>query len=248
MKSQIKAIVPTHVLRYVRRIQAIRSAMRSLRPISKRKCNICGYHGWFEIFGRPPRLDAQCPNCLSLERHRLLMLALGKIVLEPKPIDVLHFAPEAVLEKVFRRRWSDAYRTADLFQPADLKLDLEAIELPDSSLDLIIANHVLEHVDDVKASQELCRILRPGGYLLCMVPIVEGWNTTYENSLASTDEARMLHFGQEDHIRFYGRDFRTRICNGGGFDLVQEVTSEGQEVVDYGLLRGEKVFLFRVKG
>lgn len=241
-------MLPNRMQIYVRRIRDVRAAVRSLRPISKRKCNICGYHGFFEFFGRPPRLDAQCPNCLSLERHRLLMLALSRIDLEPKPVDVLHFAPEPILEKIFRRRWSDGYRTADLYQPAELKLDLEAIELPNSSLDLIIANHVLEHVDDLKASQELCRILRPGGYLLCMVPIVEGWDTTYENSLASSDEARMLHFGQGDHIRFYGRDFRTRVCNGGGFDLVQEVTAEGQDVTDYGLIRGEKVFLFRAKG
>jgi SAM-dependent methyltransferase len=130
-----------------------------------------------------------------------------------------------------------------LFQPADLKLDLEAIDLPDASVDLIIANHVLEHVDDAKASRELSRILRPNGVLLCMVPIVEGWATTYENPDITTDEGRMLHFGQEDHVRFYGRDFRDRIAK-GGFSLRDEITAEGEEVIRYGLVRGEKVFVF----
>jgi predicted SAM-dependent methyltransferase len=77
---------------------------------------------------------------------------------------------------------------------------MEAIDLPDASVDLIIANHVLEHVDDAKASRELSRILRPNGVLLCMVPIVEGWATTYQNPDITTDEGRMLHFGQEDHV------------------------------------------------
>lgn len=136
------------------------------------------------------------------------------------------------------------YQTADLFQPADLKLNLEAIDLPDSSQDLIIANHVLEHVDDRKASEKLSQILRPNGKFLCMVPIIEGWELTYENPAACTYQERMLHFGQEDHIRFYGRDFRARIAK-GGFNLVCEFTADEKAVVDYGLMRGEKVFLFQ---
>ena len=136
------------------------------------------------------------------------------------------------------------YQTADLFQPADLKLNLEAIDLPDASVDLIIANHVLEHVDDRRASQELSRILRTNGLLLCMVPIVEGWKDTYENPAIIDDENRMLHFGQEDHVRFYGRDFRDRIA-AGGFTLMNEVTATGDAVIRHGLVRGEKVFVFQ---
>ena len=135
------------------------------------------------------------------------------------------------------------YQTADLFEPADLTLNLEAIDLPDESIDLIIANHVLEHVDDGKASIELSRILSSNGILMCMVPIVEGWATTYENSNIITDKDRLLYFGQDDHLRFYGRDFRDRISK-GGFNLRDEITAEGEDVIRYGLLRGEKVFVF----
>jgi predicted SAM-dependent methyltransferase len=147
------------------------------------------------------------------------------------------------LSSVFVFALGGAYQTADLFQPADLKLNMEAIDLPDASVDLIIANHVLEHVDDAKASRELSRILRPNGVLLCMVPIVEGWATTYQNPDITTDEGRMLHFGQEDHVRFYGRDFRDRIAK-GGFNLREEITAEREDVIRYGLVRGEKVFVF----
>lgn len=110
-------------------------------------------------------------------------------------------------------------------------------------MDLIIANHVLEHVDDAKATKELSRILRPNGILLCMAPIIEGWLTTYEKPDIATDEKRMLHFGQEDHVRFYGRDFRDRISK-GGLSLSEEITAQGEDVIRHGLVRGEKVFVF----
>ena len=52
-----------------------------------------------------------------------------------------------------------------------------------------------------------------------------------------------MHFGQEDHVRYYGADFRQRI-SAGGFKLINEFTSEGEDVLRYGLLRGEKTFVF----
>lgn len=156
---------------------------------------------------------------------------------------VLHFAAEPVLEKIFRKTWSN-YKTADLFFPADLKLNLEEIDLEDESTALIIANHVLEHVDDRKTAREFHRILKPGGTLACMVPIIEGWEKTYENPEVSSEEDRWLHFGQGDHVRYFGRDFRDRIAS-GGLTLTTEFTAEGNDVIKYGLCRGEKVFIFQ---
>jgi len=218
---------------------------RALRPIAKRKCNICGYSGYFGFVGRPARLDAKCPKCHSFERHRLMMLGIDRNQIplnDSQSLNVIHFAAEPILEKIFRKKWPE-YRTADLYKKADLKLNLENIELPDASVDLIIANHVLEHVDDHKAGTELSRILTEKGIFLCMVPIVEGWETTYENDQVHSEEERWLHFGQGDHLRFYGRDFRQRIER-GGFKLINEITAEGEDVVKHGLLRGSKVFVF----
>ena len=218
---------------------------RKLKPIAKRKCNICGYNGWFEAAGRPPRLDARCPKCFSLERHRLLMLALqrGAIPFDVGKNDqVLHFAAEPALQEIFRKRWAK-YSTADLFAQADLILDIENIDYPSKSVKVIIANHVLEHVDDIKAAHELYRILDDGGVLLCMVPIVEGWESTYENAAIDSEGLRLLHFGTKEHVRFYGRDFRKRI-ESGGLGLVSEITAFGDDVAKYGLVRGEKVFVF----
>lgn len=246
MKSVLKRIAKQILPRWIQqKIVFVMLARKSLRPIAKRRCNLCGYEGYFGIMGRPARLDVRCPECFSLERHRLLMLAVSRKQiphLDRQQLRVLHFAPEPVLEVLFRELWSD-YRTADLYMSTDLTLNLEDIALGDGSVDLIIANHVLEHVDDHKAGRELSRILSDGGILLCMVPIIEGWETTYENDSVTSDEDRLIHFGQEDHLRYYGRDFRQRIER-GGFKLIDEITAEGEDVIQYGLCSGEKVFVF----
>ena len=239
IKALLKLLAPNMLLR-------ARASYASLKPIAKRQCNICGYQGWFDHFGLPPRLDAECPNCKSLERHRLLNLVMERALL-PRNIKadsdvVLHFAPENIFERKFRQHYKN-YKTADLFAKADLKLNIEDINLPSESIDVIIANHVLEHVDDGKAATELYRILNFGGMLICMVPIVEGWAKTYEKSGVVTDADRWLHYGQYDHVKFYGHDFRERIGS-KGFQKSMEYTAEGQDVIDYGLLRGEKVFVF----
>ena len=242
IKEIAKNVLPQSIKNQIFKIRLVKSA---LTPIAERECNICGYTGFFGGFGRPLRLDARCPSCESLERHRLLMLAISRGEIENflnANARVLHFAPEKILEAKFRKQY-DNYITADLYADADLVLNLEDIDVKDEQYDIIVANHVLEHVDDNKASYELFRILKKGGVLVCQVPIIEGWNATYENEAVKTDEERWLHFGQGDHVRFYGADFRTRIC-AGGFKLAKEITSEGVDVTRYGLLRGEKVFVF----
>lgn len=210
------------------------------RPVKERLCPICNYEGYFENFGKPPRLDARCPKCKSLERHRLFWLWFkGQHFRLQEPI--LHFAPEPVFEENFRRLCKD-YTTADLFSKADLRLDIEDMELESSSVRTVICNHVLEHVDDAKALTEIRRIMTNDGVLICSVPIIEGWEQTYENREVETAFDRELHFGQNDHIRYYGRDFRDRLKD-AGFTKVAEHTAEGQAVVKYGLLRGEKFFI-----
>jgi SAM-dependent methyltransferase len=136
------------------------------------------------------------------------------------------------------------YVTADLeAERGDLALNLEDIVLPDGSFDIVIANHVLEHVNDGASLNELYRILRPSGLMIATVPLIEGWDATYENDRVTSAADRELHFGQWDHVRYYGRDFRDRI-RAAGFGL-REFAAAGEDVVRFGLLRGERVFFAR---
>jgi SAM-dependent methyltransferase len=214
---------------------------QAMKGVHQRSCPICGYRGYFKTFGFQPRFDARCPSCSSLERHRLLYLALtGPYPIAPNA-EVLHFAPEKALRSFLKGR-VQRYVTTDIIGTSvDVALNIEAIDLPDASFDVILCNHVLEHVDDRAALAEMHRVLRPGGTLYAMVPLVEGWAQTYEPSGIHSDDARRLHYGQHDHVRFYGQDFRERI-RAAGFTL-DEFTAEGTAVVEHGLVRGEKVFI-----
>lgn len=212
----------------------------SVFPVARRNCNLCGYYGYFTHFGVPPRLDVMCPNCCSLERHRLLWLCKSKGEIEfCEPI--LHFAPESVIRE--KLCILNGYSTADLHERADHKENIESLTFASSSFKTIICNHVLEHVNDSLALSELNRILVPNGELILSFPYIEGWSTTYENSEVVTDVEKIVHFGQRDHVRYYGRDIKQKICS-HGFEL-KEFQANSEEVVNYGLQRGEKVFLCR---
>lgn len=217
---------------------------RHARGLAPRHCPICGYQGQFAPFGAPVRLDARCPSCASLERHRLITLAIQRQGLLSATMRLLHFAAEAPLKRVIAPKVA-SYETAEVrasARPTHI-LNIEAIAMPDASFDMVVCNHVLEHVDDRKALAELFRILRPGGLAILTTPVVEGWAETYENPAITLRAERELHFGQGDHVRLYGRDIRDRI-RAAGFTL-DEVTATEPDVHVHGLMRGETVFLAR---
>jgi SAM-dependent methyltransferase len=209
-----------------------------------RDCNICGYSGLFQPSGhREIRIDALCPSCLSVSRQRSLKLYIDATGIVSGDDTVLHFAPERCVTR-FLRPLAKRYVTADyLADGVDLRLDIEAMDLDDASFTRIVCSHVLEHVDDRRALAEMLRVLAPDGVALLMVPIVEGWETTYENPEVVTEIERELHFNQSDHIRFYGRDFRERVRE-AGFELT-EFSASPLDCVRFSLTRGETVFVAR---
>ena len=210
--------------------------------IAPRLCPLCDYYGNFAPFGAPPRYDARCPSCGSLERHRLIWLTIVRRHLIGPRHSFLHFSAEPLLRRKIQPLVAQ-YASAEvrLDARADLLLNIEAIDLPDASEDRIMCNHVLEHVDDTRALAEVFRVLRPGGILFLTTPIVEGWAHSYENPDITDAALRLLHFGQRDHIRMFGRDLRDRI-RAAGFSL-DEVTATEPDVHRYGLMRGETVFI-----
>lgn len=218
---------------------------RRLGGVVPRECNLCGYEGLFHATGHPPCYDSECLRCASQERHRLLALLLKRNPWLGEGY-VIHFAPageQPILELLKERATS--CRTADPSAPgSDLRLDIEAMDLPDESVDLFVVNHVLEHVDDERALDELHRCLSPGGAALITAPLVEGWAATHEDGTIATgpsDELRTLHFGRADRIRLYGADLRDRI-KAAGFKL-SRFTATPEESIRHGLIRGESVFI-----
>ena len=199
---------------------------------SGRECPLCGCRRRkFLPYGYvTQREDALCPNCLALERHRLLWLWLvresdlgrGAMAL-PK---LLHVAPEVALMRKFKKmyaREAERYVTADLESPlADLHFDIQQIPLEDNSFDVVICNHILEHVEsDHRALSEIRRILRPGGWAVVMSPVDLGREKTFEDDSITDPAERTRLFGQYDHRRVYGRDYVERLAE-VGFEVYDE--------------------------
>ncbi len=160
-------------------------------------------------------------------------------------LKTLHFAPEECLSE-FIKNISKEYIKADLFEEnVDIKLNLEKINLKDNSFNLIVANHVLEHVDDYKSSNELSRVLKKNGLLLLSVPIIPNWSETFEIKRELNSKEQKIYFGTETHLRYYGNDFSKRITKYNNLKLIKEFIAGGNDSVKYGLNRGETLFVFR---
>lgn len=183
-----------------------------------RECPCCGATpARFGPGGPSHRLDAKCPRCGSLERHRLLWLLLRERP-ELAAGTVLHVAPEPVLAALLRSH-ARRYVSADLMASADARMDITRLALRSASVDLLLASHVLEHVaDDRAAMAEASRVLRPGGVALLHVPIDDGRAETDEDPTVTDPAERVRRFGQDDHVRLYGRDFTGRV-EAAGFRL-----------------------------
>ena len=170
------------------------------------------------------RNNVLSPSTLSLERHRLLWLYLKNetdFFTEPKT--VLHFAPEQAFYKLFRHQKNLNYTTTDLFSPlADVKADICNLPFADNSYDIILCNHVLEHIsDDTKAMQELYRVLKPGGMGIFQIPQDLKRSTTFSDDSIVDQKERAKIFGQYDHVRIYGRDYFDKLRS-IGFKVVEE--------------------------
>ncbi|MEO1686844.1 MAG: methyltransferase domain-containing protein [Pseudomonadota bacterium] len=199
-----------------------------------RECPICGYVGRFSPVRHKPSI--WCPSCDSRPRHRLLKLWLDRGAIG-SGARVLHFAAEPWLRGAIGE--VAEYCTADLNDRFELQLDITRMALPDARFDVIIANHVLEHVDDSAALAEIARVLSPGGFAVLTVPLVEGWDRTLEGEWTE-EEARILAT-DPDHKRLYGKDFRSRVAAAGL--RFEEFTAEEPQVSMHGLHRGEKIFV-----
>lgn len=164
------------------------------------------------------RANALSPGTLSLERHRQMWLYLqNETQFFTEKLKVLHIAPEQEFLRRFKKMDNLDYTSADLFSPiVDVKADILDLPFADNSFDVIVCNHVLEHiVDDRKAMSELYRVMKPGGWGILQVPMKNSLEKTYEDFTITDPKERQKHFGQYDHVRWYGMDYFDRLRSVG---------------------------------
>ncbi|MBD0832410.1 class I SAM-dependent methyltransferase [Aestuariibaculum sediminum] len=196
------------------------------------------------------RNNVLSPSTLSLERHRLLWLYLkNETKFFKTPLKVLHFAPEQCFLKRFKNLKNLDYTTTDLLSPiADVKADICDLPFKDDEFDVILCNHVLEHIpDDTKAMQELYRVMKPGGWGVFQIPQDLSREFTFEDNSITDKKERAEIFGQYDHVRVYGRDYFNKLREIGF--IVEEVdyTSSFSEnnIETYALAKGEIIPVVR---
>ncbi|MDH6251920.1 SAM-dependent methyltransferase [Chryseobacterium sp. H1D6B] len=202
---------------------------------SNYQCPFCGYSSKdLEVVGHDlavlrekhviggGRRAAGCYKCQSRDRERLLYAFIVEELQLPKETSILHIAPELKLSKVLLGKNFKEYICGDLFTegyhyPEHVK-NISVLEIPyeNDHFDLVICNHVLEHIpDDSKAMKEILRVLKPGGKAILQVPISKNSLHTHEDFTILDPKKREELFGQFDHVRIYGQDYVTRLENSG---------------------------------
>lgn len=162
-----------------------------------------------------------CPSCQSNDRLRhlwLYMLATG-VAEKLAGATVLHVAPEPQLEQLIDAMGPAIYFRGDLQPtgPDHQRINVEDLPFKDETLDMIICNHVLEHVSHPeKALSELHRCLKVGGLLIAQTPYAPSIKKTLELHARPDAETARLLYGQDDHVRLFGSDI-TEYFHASGF-------------------------------
>lgn len=196
----------------------------------------------------------ECPRCGAhdRERHALMYLEASGFMKSLPTMRIVHFAPEPRLAQRIARLKPVQYIKCDLYPAAaDVEqVDMEAMPFANSSFDLLIANHVLEHVnDDLRALSEIARVLKPGGSAVLQTPYSPVLQHTWSDPGILSESARLHAYGQEDHVRLFGRDIFDRFASCG----LRPCVARHEELLDCdpretGVNPREPFFLFRREG
>ncbi len=175
--------------------------------------------------------DSLCPNCGSLQRNRRLWQLLETEFLK-SGMAVLDFSPSRCLYRKLKKRTDIKYQSTDLSGDfiADHQWDITQLNCNNNAFDLMLCYHILEHIpNDIHAMKELFRVVKTGGKILIQTPFKEG--AIYENVAIVSAEDRLIHFGQEDHVRIYSVDGLKLRLESCGFSVeVRKYTNDPPEL------------------
>lgn len=193
-----------------------------------------------------------CPSCHcnDRDRHLWLYFAVSGVLENASQMRILHIAPEVRLEPRIRALGPREYIVGDLFprSPEHRRINVEALDFPEGYFDLIICNHVLEHVDDPRrALAEFNRCLAPGGHLVAQTPYSPRLKHTFELNTPASTAFKTQYFGQDDHVRMFGADiadyFHAAGLQGGLYP--HETVLAEADADQWGCNEHEPFFLFR---
>lgn len=250
-------------------VKLTKYALAGWLPGGGKQCVLCGHHIWrfmpykrgskggprlmhaIDMVGSNPN-EFECPHCGAHDRERHLLMYLERtgLLASMQGKSVLHFAPERRLGRRIATASLGRYVPCDLYpnSPDVQRIDMLDMPFNEGTFDLVIANHVLEHVaDDVKALTEIRRVLKPGGHAILQTPYSAKLHHTWQDPGIDTDAARLQAYGQTDHVRLFGRDIFTRFESAGLLSCVRQHHDvlPDADVAVLGINPKEPFFLFR---
>lgn len=246
-------------------IKAILSIIRTpFHSGNRYECPLCGFRSkdlpWvgddtettakYQIIGMGKRRGG-CWKCGAKDKEKSVFLYLSDILnlFEPPYLwkKVLHIAPEkGIAEHIMKTGidyiCGDYFMDGYFYPPYVRKMDIRCLPYPDNKFDLIICNHVLEHVEnDRKAMSELYRVLTKGGKAILQAPVSLLLPVTMENPGLASPTERLKYFGQKDHVRIYGADYVYRLTE-AGFN-VETFLFPDSVTEKYGLIKNEQIYV-----
>ena len=174
------------------------------------QCNICGGAAFTDM---PKRPRVRCADCGSLERTRVTALHVSERLRLAQGSSILHFAPERGLSAMLREIGGERYRAVDIEPSRYPGLDVErfdlcedVFDLPLGHYDLIVHNHVLEHIECNYSVVliRLARALTETGSMLFSLPILPGGFS--DELIDATWDEKVQRFGPMVHVRRFGTD------------------------------------------
>lgn len=237
---------------------------REYAEIGEKECLVCGnqinvFQEYLEpgikadfftknkIVGGGYRKDAICPCCGCLDRTRWVYWVITQQTdMLQRECVVIHFAPEPKLRQILEDNSKCDYYPGDIRKTKGIhKLDVTNIVYGAEMADFIIINHVMEHIKDEEgAVNEMKRVLRKDGKIIMSFPICSTQNT-YEDDNIVSEEDRNRFYGQKDHVRLYGTDYKERFERYGlevqTFSPKDYLTDV--EIQKYGLIKDDIVLI-----
>lgn len=209
-KQLVKTILSKRLLIKVE--PCFRSVLYLFYKGKRLQCNICNKN--LRVFIQQDDGDKLCPFCGSLSRTRRLWELISKEYFKEN-MTILDFSPSRSLYRKLKKNTSIHYSGTDLSGDflSDYQYDITNIDCESEKFDLIICYHILEHVEnDTQAMKELHRVLKKGGFCIVQTPFKEG--EMFEDFSKTTEEERLIHFGQKDHVRIYSiNGLKERLIN-----------------------------------